>query len=991
MPVFALYNFNEAASPVLDSALGNGAQDGKYINGATPVGGRATLDGRDDLVKISQDPAFQLDRGTLEIQFTQNAHVGNGPNTILSRDSVGQTEGGYRIDVTPDGAIRIVHETAGGSQSFGTPDGFLDACDEIKLSYSWDATGAGGQLVVENLTAGTTFNAPVPAGLTMDQGDINQPWIIGAGQTASNPDILNDINQHFNGSVEYFSISDTVDNGGNGAPDANPDMATTDEETAVIIPVLANDTDPAGQTLTVTSATAPNGTVTVNDDGTVTYTPNADFNGDDTITYSITDPDGNVATSTVAVTVNPVNDAPVANDDATTTPVNTAIIIPVLANDTDVDGNTLTIQGLPTSDQGTVVVNGDGTITFTPNTGFTGDAVINYGVTDGNGGTDTAIVTVTVTPDDTMRDGIVFGTAGNDLIDVNYTGDNDGDFVDREDAILPGDAPNDDVIYAGAGNDTVRAGLGDDSVRGGDGNDELRGNEGNDSLAGGTGNDTLIGNDGDDLLRGQNGNDSLNGSNGQDTLFGGAGNDTLIGEDGSDLVNGDDGDDVIDTGGLSGRPLPDIDYPGLYPADPTPLNDLDTVYGGDGNDTIRTGDDADLIFGGTGNDDVDGGIDADTIFGGLGTDRIVGGEGSDSIQGGLGDDLIFGGLGPEFPESVNFDDSFDLRPLNNDDTLFGGQGNDTIFGKDDADVLFGGTGNDSLDGGIDNDTVQGGLGNDTIIGGDGADSLAGGSDRDVIVGGNGGDFVDGNEGGDDFDTLDLRGAGPLSIVFADDNPENGTVTFRDTDGNPTGTLNFINIENVIPCFTPGTLIATPRGEVPVETLRAGDKIVTRDNGLQEIRWVGQKALSWNDMAAAPHLKPVLVRQGSLGNGLPERDMMVSPNHRLLVANDRTALYFDEHEVLVSAKHLVGSAGVHAIDSMQTTYIHFMCDQHEVVLSNGAWTESFQPGDYTLNGMGNAQRTEIFALFPDLQSKEGLEGYTAARKTLKRHEARLLVR
>ena len=69
----------------------------------------------------------------------------------------------------------------------------------------------------------------------------------------------------------------------------------------------------------------------------------------------------------------------------------------------------------------------------------------------------------------------------------------------------------------------------------------------------------------------------------------------------------------------------------------------------------------------------------------------------------------------------------------------------------------------------------------------------------------------------------------------------------------------------------------------------------------------------------------------------------------------------------------------------------MFDRHEVVLSNGAWTESFQPGDYTLKGMGNAQRKEIFELFPELKTEAGLEDYTAARRTLKRHEAQLLVR
>jgi hypothetical protein len=119
--------------------------------------------------------------------------------------------------------------------------------------------------------------------------------------------------------------------------------------------------------------------------------------------------------------------------------------------------------------------------------------------------------------------------------------------------------------------------------------------------------------------------------------------------------------------------------------------------------------------------------------------------------------------------------------------------------------------------------------------------------------------------------------------------------------------------------------------------------------------------------------------------------MLSPNHRLLVANDRTALYFDEHEVLVAAKHLIGGDGVHQVDSVGTTYFHFMFDQHEVVLSNGAWTESFQPGDYTLKGLGNAQRNEIYDLFPELKAPTGLEAYQAARKTLKKHEARLLVR
>jgi hypothetical protein len=191
---------------------------------------------------------------------------------------------------------------------------------------------------------------------------------------------------------------------------------------------------------------------------------------------------------------------------------------------------------------------------------------------------------------------------------------------------------------------------------------------------------------------------------------------------------------------------------------------------------------------------------------------------------------------------------------------------------------------------------------------------------------------------------------------------------------------------VIACFTPGTKIATLRGETLVENLVAGDKVVTRDNGIQDIRWIGQKKVDWRIMTANPHLKPVLVRQGSLGSDLPERDLMISPNHRVLVANDRTALQFNDEEVLVAAKHLVGGLSVRSIDSMGTTYIHFMFDRHEVVLSDGIWTESFQPTDTSLKGFGNSQRAEIFEIFPDLKTTEGRVAFEAARKTLSKAEA-----
>ncbi|MFA5537683.1 MAG: Hint domain-containing protein [Gemmobacter sp.] len=425
-------------------------------------------------------------------------------------------------------------------------------------------------------------------------------------------------------------------------------------------------------------------------------------------------------------------------------------------------------------------------------------------------------------PEEPERDGKIFGTRGDDLIDRNYTGDPDGDMIDNKDAILPGHAPNDDVVYAGAGNDTVHAGKGDDLV------------------------------------------------------FGGAGDDLLYGESGSD-----------------------------------------TLWGEGGNDTLH---------------------------------------------GGKGDDMLLGGEG--------------------DDHLHGGPGND---------YLDGGEGDDHIEGGTGKDTLVGGSGNDTLVGGPGANLIYGGGGRDLIIGANPGDYIDGGEGGDDWDTLDLRGSGPLRVTYDDSNPENGIVTFFDGKGNEAGTARFTNIEHVIPCFTPGTRIATPKGERLIEDLREGDKVITRDNGIQEIRWIGRRDLDWQTLATNQHLKPVLIRQGSLGNGLPERDTLVSPNHRVLVASDRTALYFDDREVLVAAKHLVGTAGVMPVESAGTAYMHLLFDRHEVVLSNGSWTESFQPGDYTLKGMGNAQRTEIFELFPELRTLAGRNDYGAARKTLKRHEAMLLTK
>jgi Ca2+-binding RTX toxin-like protein len=403
----------------------------------------------------------------------------------------------------------------------------------------------------------------------------------------------------------------------------------------------------------------------------------------------------------------------------------------------------------------------------------------------------------------------------------------------------------------------------------------------------------------------------------------------------------------------------------------------DVLYGGTGDDVLLGGPGDDVLYGGAGDDAIRGDAGQDTLFGGAGDDTVSGGAGDDVLFGGPGDDAISGDAGQ--------------------DTLFGGAGDDTVSGDADDDTLFGDAGEDRLSGGDGQDILFGGAGNDTLAGGAGDDTLDGGDDRDTFVIDStlGVTRVFGGAGGDDFDRLDLSAIPRTSWRLVSSSPDSdgngidGVIELLDGDGAVTGRVVFENIEQIVPCFTPGTRIATPRGEVPIEELKVGDKVLTRDNGIQPIRWIGRRDLDARTLAMNPHLRPVRIRKGSLGNGLPERDMLVSPNHRVLVANDRTALYFDEHEVLVAAKHLVAGDGVAQVAAAGVSYIHILFDRHEVVLSDGAWTESFQPGDYTLGGMGNAQRNELFEIFPELRETAGRQGFAAARRTLRGFEARLI--
>ena len=199
-----------------------------------------------------------------------------------------------------------------------------------------------------------------------------------------------------NGGTATATVSITV-NPVNDAPVAVDDNATVNEDATVLIDIVANDTDKEGDTVTPTGFTNPsNGTVSQEGDS-YRYTPNADFFGSDSFTYTISDGNGGTATATVSITVNPVNDAPVAVDDNATVNEDATVLIDIVANDTDKEGDTVTPTGFTNPSNGTVSQEGD-SYRYTPNADFFGSDSFTYTISDGNGGTATATVSITVNP-----------------------------------------------------------------------------------------------------------------------------------------------------------------------------------------------------------------------------------------------------------------------------------------------------------------------------------------------------------------------------------------------------------------------------------------------------------------------------------------------------------------------------------------------------------------------------------------------------------------
>ena len=464
--------------------------------------------------------------------------------------------------------------------------------------------------------------------------------------------------------------------------------------------------------------------------GIFEYTPDTDFVGTDSFSYTISDGEGGTDSANVTITINQPPE--LVN--------NTGIVVEKSSGIRFITQNNLQASD-PDNSPGELIY----TVADAPDLGELrigsnprlreGDTFTQQEINDN---------LLQFTPDD---------TAGNDFFSYTVSDTSGGQVpltsfsigITDDTKTLTNEADNftgtalSNNILGLAGDDSIDGLSSSDYIAGDEGNDSIFGNSGDDCLSGGPQQDTLRGGDGSDSVFGGDGNDSISGDTGNDSLFGEAGNDNLLGGDGGDSIAGGDGNDSI-LGADGG----------------------DTIAGNAGNDTIRSGVDNDSVTGGEGSDLIDGGADNDTISSGAGADTVLGGSENDSIFGDTGDD-----------------------------SLVGDDGNDTIDGGSGQDAILGDIGDDSIQGGDNNDRIDGSVGNDTMAGGSGSDRITGGAGNDFFfyeVADQGVDtIVDFDSKGDDtflFTSANFGGLtddGFSSVILQDENVGSEGLSIADAE------------------------------------------------------------------------------------------------------------------------------------------------------------------------------------------------------------------
>lgn len=304
-----------------------------------------------------------------------------------------------------------------------------------------------------------------------------------------------------------------------------------------------------------------------------------------------------------------------------------------------------------------------------------------------------------------------------------------------------------------------------------------------------------------------------------------------------------------------------------------------------------------------------------------------------------------------------------------DDVVNAGGGADIVFGGNGDDIVSGEGGADYLDGGIGNDILRGGAGADVLLGGDGDDILSGGNADDTFV-------FDGTSGNDiitDFTTADTIAidlgesfSGPIDLSSLDFDqvgssvlitlPNGGTVLIQNA------TIADVQSRVQVACLLRGTLVATPEGEVAVETLSIGDRVTTLDGTAKRIKWIGRRSYGASFARGNAKIVPVVIAAGALGANTPSRDLHVSPDH---------AIHLDGG--LVPAGLLVNGGSIRQeMNADVIDYFHVEFEHPEVIFTNGAPTESYV--DH-----GNRRMFQNHQEFLDLYGEATADGSVRERR------------
>ncbi|WP_139838221.1 FecR family protein, partial [Roseovarius gaetbuli] len=374
------------------------------VDGETQAVDRTAGDFADDAdILADAANAYALAYGRVENGETF-VELGTSSRQRGTQNPVGENEANPQNDGAPGdkGRNDLDDEPSGGNNN-NTSDGLeketrfqTDEEPVVRVVQDDSVTNGEDATIVVSVLANDTGDSLTLVSAT--DGSNGTTTLNGDGTITYTPD------QNFSGVDRFtYTVSDGQDvdtaevtvnvTPVNDAPVAQDDSAVTAEDTSVQIAVLGNDSDVDGDALSVTQATAQHGSVQINNDGTLSYTPDADFNGTDTISYTVSDGQ-DVDTAEVTVNVGAVNDAPVAQDDSAVTAEDTSVQIAVLGNDSDVDGDALSVTQA-TAQHGSVQINNDGTLSYTPDADFNGTDTISYTVSDGQD-VDTAEVTVNV-------------------------------------------------------------------------------------------------------------------------------------------------------------------------------------------------------------------------------------------------------------------------------------------------------------------------------------------------------------------------------------------------------------------------------------------------------------------------------------------------------------------------------------------------------------------------------------------------------------------